>query len=118
MAAGEVETKEKEIVVAGKVEDKKENKKEEKKKDEPLQTNGLAIGGLVCSLVFFIPFTGIVGLILSIVALSQQKSGLYTEDSKTMAIVGVIVSALRIALVALSFIFVFIIIGGIAAAFA
>ena len=31
MAAGEVETKEKEIVVAEKVEDKKDNKKDDKK---------------------------------------------------------------------------------------
>jgi len=117
MAAGEGETKEKEVVIAEKVEDKKEEtKKEEKKKDEPKQTNGLAIAGLVCSLVFFIPLTGLVGLILSIVALAQHKSGIYTDDSKVMAIVGIIVSVLRIALVVFIFFFVFIIIGGITAA--
>lgn len=60
-------------------------------------TNGLAIAGFICA--FFFPF---VGLVLSIVALSNARNGDYEKPLTGLATWGIIVSAvllvLRIAL--------------------
>jgi len=62
-----------------------------KTKDATQKTNGLAIAGFVCSF-----FVQIVGLVLSIIGLSQiNKTG---EGGKGLAIAGIIISAAGIIL--------------------
>ena len=121
MASGELDFKEKEVVKAEKVEDtKKEEKKEEKtetKKEETkveeVPTNGLAIAGFICSLIFFVPLTGLVGLILSIVGLNQiNKDG---TEGKGFAIAGIAIAAVRIFAVIITLAILFFIFGTIAA---
>ena len=64
------------------------------------KTNGLAIGGFICSLVgmlcCFIPMIGIVGLILSIVGINKIKTS--GEKGKGLAIAGIILGAIAVAL--------------------
>ena len=53
-------------------------------------TNGFAISGFVCSLVLF----GLLGLIFSIIGLSQiEKNG---QEGKGLAIAGIVVSIVRL----------------------
>ena len=56
-------------------------------------TNGLSIAGFICA--FFFPF---VGLVLSIVALSNAKTGKYEKPLRGLATWGIIVSAIGLAL--------------------
>lgn len=64
------------------------------------KTNGLAIGGFICSLVgmlcCFIPMIGIVGLVLSIVGLNKIKTT--GEKGKGLAIAGIVLGAIAVAL--------------------
>jgi hypothetical protein len=64
-----------------------------KTKNQPQTTNGLSVAGFVCSLAGFL--TGIsffVGLILSIIGLSQvKKTG---QNGRGMALAGVIIGAI------------------------
>ena len=67
----------------------------------PSATNGLAIAGFVCSLVFFPvglgALTAIAGLILSIMGLSTAKT-LPENKGHGLALAGTIISAVRIAI--------------------
>ncbi len=68
----------------------------------PSTTNGLAIGGFVCSLIFipigFGVLTAIAGLILSIMGMSNSKN-LPENKGHGLALAGTIISAIRIALI-------------------
>lgn len=72
---------------------------------QPVGTNGLAIASLVCSLVgLFCGIGPIVGLVLGIIALNQiKKTG---QDGRGMALAGVIISGISIALIVIWFIFI------------
>ena len=67
--------------------------------------NGLTIAGFVVSF-----FSGIVGLIMSIIALKQVRSS--GENSKGMALAGIIISAVRLAAVTL-YVLLYVIIFGL-----
>lgn len=56
------------------------------------KTNGLAIGGFIAA--FFI---GIIGLVLSIMALNQINASNGMQKGKGLAIAGIIISALNLA---------------------
>ena len=68
----------------------------------PPASNGLAIAGFVCSLIFFPVFIGalsaIAGLVLSIMGLSSAKK-LPENNGRGLAIAGIIISAIRIVLI-------------------
>ncbi|WP_370485147.1 DUF4190 domain-containing protein [Mycobacterium sp. pUA109] len=66
-------------------------------------TNGMAIGSLICSLagLFTCGVTAIVGVILGLVAMQQVKTT--GQEGRGMALAGVIVGAVVIALIALLF---------------
>ena len=73
----------------------------------PPATNGLAIAGFVCSLIF-IPvglgvLTAIAGLILSILGIGAAKK-LSENKGRGLAIAGTIISAVRIVLILIAFI--------------
>ena len=73
----------------------------------PPATNGLAIAGFVCSLIF-IPvglgvLTAIAGLILSILGIDAAKK-LPGNKGRGLAIAGMIISAVRIVLILIAFI--------------
>lgn len=63
------------------------------------KTNTMAVVGFVCALVLFFPFTDVAGLVFSIVGLKQTKQT--GESGHGLAVAGIIISAIRIALVAL-----------------
>lgn len=71
------------------------------------KTNGLAIAGFVCSIVgwFCCGITSIIGLILSIVALSQIKNR--QEGGKGLAIAGIVIGGIVMISVPLGVIFAF-----------
>jgi hypothetical protein len=54
------------------------------------KTNGLAIGGFIVAFIF-----GLIGLILSIVALNQINASNGTQKGKGLAIAGIIIGALN-----------------------
>jgi hypothetical protein len=62
------------------------------------KTNGLAIAGFVCAFLF-----SLVGLILSIIALSQINKSNGMQKGKGLAIAGIIISAVSIAVAILAF---------------
>lgn len=65
------------------------------------KTNGFAIAGFICSLVFWpmllSPFTAIAGLILSIIGLNKAKKT-PEKNGRGLSIAGIIISALRLVL--------------------
>jgi len=56
---------------------------------EPARTSGLAIGSLVCSLIFFCPITTIIGPILGVIALATM-GGDPPRKGKGLAAIGII----------------------------
>ena len=56
-------------------------------------TCGLAIGSLVCGLLFFVPFAGLVAIILGAISLSKIKHSNGSLTGRGMAIAGIIVGA-------------------------
>lgn len=68
-------------------------------------TNGLAIASLVCALLGWICGIGpIVGLVLGIIALNQiKKTG---QEGRGLALAGVIISGISIALIVIWFVFI------------
>ncbi len=55
------------------------------------KTNGLAIAGLVLSILFW---TSLIGLILSIVGLQKSKSEEYNGSGRGIAIAGIVIGAI------------------------
>ena len=55
------------------------------------QGNGLAIGALVCSLLFCVPLLPLVGIVLAIVVLARK-----TEAGRTLAIVAIVVGVFSV----------------------
>ena len=55
------------------------------------KTNGLAIAGLVLSILFW---TSLIGLILSIVGLQKSKTEEYNGSGRSIAIAGIVIGAI------------------------
>ena len=63
------------------------------------KTNGLAIAGLVLSILFW---TSLIGLILSIVGLQKSKTEEYNGSGRGVAIAGIVIGAVFLAILVIT----------------
>lgn len=66
----------------------------------PQKTNGLAIAGLVLSILWF---TSLIGLILSIVGFQKSKTEEYNGSGRKIALAGIIIGAILVAILCIWF---------------
>ncbi len=64
------------------------------------KTNGIAIAGLVLSILWF---TSLIGLILSIVGLQKSKTEEYNGSGRSVAIAGIVIGAILVAVLGIWF---------------